>query len=250
MKLVKLGGSVITYKGERKRFRRGVMEALAKQLAPFKEGLCLVHGGGSFGHPLSHRYSLHGGMAGGQDLLGFAEVHRSMRELNQRVLRALHGWQVPAVSIPAATLVSVRGGRVVDFRGEAFIQHLKAGLVPVTFGDVVLDALKGSAILSGDDLMVELTRLLEPEAAIFVTDVDGVRGADGSLLPLITSSLPDIPWQREETDVTGGMRRKLDIMLDIAKEGCRCLLINGMVPERLQAALKGRKVPCTEVRWV
>ncbi|MFQ5838264.1 MAG: isopentenyl phosphate kinase [Thermoplasmata archaeon] len=250
MKLVKLGGSVITYKGERGRFRRKTVETLAEELSPFKEDLCLVHGGGSFGHPLAHHHDLHRGMRDRRQLEGFVEVHSSMRELNGRVLRSLHSRHIPAVSLPPAPLVSVRGGEIVTFRGEPFTQCLEAGLVPVTFGDVVIDALRGSSILSGDDLMVHLIRLLRPEVAIFVADVDGVRGPDGSILPVISSRVPDLPFERDETDVTGGLKRKLELMLEISREGSRCLLINGMVPGRLLAALEGRKVPCTEVRWV
>lgn len=239
---------MITYKGERRRFRGKVMDSLARELAPFKGALCIVHGGGSYGHPLAHRYGLHRGM-GPQQLVGFAEVHRSMRQLNDRVLGALHAKGIPAVSIPPAPLVSVRDGKVMAFRGDAIVEHLDLGLVPVTFGDVVPDSSRGSSILSGDDLMVQLARLLRPEAAIFVTDVDGVMGPDGALLPIITSRVPDLPWELEGTDVTGGLKRKLSLMLDIAKEGCRCLLLNGRAPGRLRAALEGKEVPSTEVRW-
>ncbi len=249
MKLVKLGGSVITFKGKQRRFRAKVTGNLAKEMAPFKDGLCIVHGGGSFGHPLAHRHDLHRGLRGREQLAGFAEVHRSMRELNGRVLRALQEEGIPALSIPPATLVAVEGGEVTSFAGEPFMEYLKAGLVPVTFGDVVLDSLRGSSILSGDDLMVLLARLLKPEVAIFVVDVEGVRGPDGSVLPVVTSELPELTWEEDEADVTGGLRRKVSMMLRLARDGFRCLLIGGTARGRLRAALEGRDVPGTEVRW-
>ncbi len=226
-----------------------MMASLAREIAPFKRELCIVHGGGSYGHPTALRYGLHEGLRAPEQLMGFAEVHRSMRELNERVLQALHATGIPAISIPPGPLVTLRQGEVVSFMGEPFLQHLNAGLVPVTFGDVVLDAARGSSILSGDDLMLLLARLLRPEAAIFVADVEGVIGRDGSLLPLVTSPPPDLPWSEVETDVTGGLKRKLSLMLELARDGFRCHIVSGLVRGRLRAVLEGREVPGTEVRW-
>lgn len=247
MKLVKLGGSAITYKGRDRRFRRRVTERLAAELAPFKDDLCIVHGGGSFGHPLAHAFRLQQGMAGADQLQGFAQVHHSMRDLNLRVLGVLQAQGIPAVSIPPALLVTVENGKVSSFASKTFWQHIDRGLVPVTFGDVVLDGVRGSSILSGDDLMLHLARDLDPELAVFVADVEGVRGPDGSILQEVSRPLPDLTYP-EGRDVTGGLQRKLDLMMQMAEEGHRCLLLSGLVRGRLKAALEGRRVPGTEVR--
>lgn len=248
MHLVKLGGSVITYKGERQRFRTATMAALATELAPFREDLCIVHGGGSFGHPGAYRHGLHRGMKGAAQRAGFAEVQRRMRGLNGRVLDALHAEGVPAVSLPPAPLVKVRDGEVLAFQGDPFLAFLEAGLVPVTFGDAVLDAGQGSAILSGDEIMVQLARILRPEAAIFVGDVEGVRGPDGALLRVVTAPLERLARDPDAHDVTGGLGGKLEAMLSIAREGTPTSLLSGLVPGRLRDALAGKSVPGTAVR--
>lgn len=247
MKLVKLGGSVITYKGRRPRYRGKVVEALAAELAPFRDELCIVHGGGSFGHPLAHRYGLHEGTEGSDRTMGFALLHASMRDLNGRVLEALRSMGIHSVSIPPPSLLTMDGGKIASFRGQTFLDHLEAGLVPVTFGDVVLDESQGSAIVSGDDLMFHLSRLLDPQLVIFVADVEGIRGADGSIVPVVSPPLPDLGGP-EGIDVTGGLNRKLEAMLQIARLGTRVLLLSGLVPGRLRAALEGREVPGTIVR--
>ncbi len=248
MKLVKLGGSVITYKGSRPRYRRKVMEGLAAELAPFRDELCIVHGGGSFGHPLAYRFGLHRGIDRRKQLMGFAEVHASMRDLNTRVLKALRSEAIPAVSVSPPLLVKMVGGKVASFRGQSLLDHLEAGLVPVTFGDVVLDEAQGSAIVSGDELMYQLARLVRPEIAVFVADVGGVKDANGSVIPSISSPLPELEDVEEGIDVTGGLGGKVDAMLRIAREGPRCLLLSGLVEGRLGRALQGGTVPCTEVR--
>lgn len=245
MKLVKLGGSVITYKGGGPRFRRQVTAGLAAELRPFRDDLCLVHGGGSFGHPLARAHSLHRGGAPG---LGFATVQRSMRRLNGRVLDALHSEAVPAVPLPPSGLVRMEDGEVLDLDTGPFREALEAGLVPVTFGDAVLDPGRGSAICSGDDLMLHLATGLDADRAVFAADVDGVALPDGTLLPEVRGEVPDLPWSRVPEDVTGGLRRKVELMVTMARKGCPCLLVNGRVPGRLTAALRGEEVVATAVR--
>ncbi len=249
MNLIKLGGSALTIKGSLPRVRRKVLEALSSELSPFRGDLCLVHGGGSFGHPLALAYGLHRGLRGDDGLMGFAEVQRRMRDLNGQVLDALHASGLPAVSVPPAPLVRMRGGDLESLSVDPFREALEAGLVPVTFGDVALDAVQGAAICSGDDLMVHLARALRPNLALFVADVEGIVGPEGGVLEVIRGEVPDLAWREPAEDVTGGMRAKVQCMLDIARHGTRCLLVSGLVPGRVQAVLEGQRVPATEVRW-
>ncbi|MFQ5987095.1 MAG: isopentenyl phosphate kinase [Thermoplasmata archaeon] len=248
MYLIKLGGSALTYKGSRPRVRRKVLAELAAELAPFKGDLCLVHGGGSFGHPLAHAHGLHRGLRGDDGVMAFAEVQRSMRDLNGRVLEALHAAGLPAVSVPPASLVRMRAGDLESLSTRPFQEALGAGLVPVTYGDAALDAVQGAAICSGDDLMVHLARALRPELALFVADVEGIVGPEGRVLDVIRGEVPDLSWTEPPEDVTGGMRAKVLRMLDIARDGSRCLLVSGFVPGRVGAVLGGERVPATEVR--
>jgi isopentenyl phosphate kinase len=249
MYLVKLGGSALTFKGSRPRVRRKVLASLASELAPFQGDLCLVHGGGSFGHPLAHATGLHRGLRGDDGMMAFAEVQRRMRDLNGHVLDALHAAGVPAVSVPPAPLVRMQAGHLESLATRPFQEALKAGLVPVTHGDAALDAEQGAAIVSGDDLMVHLARALRPNLTLFVADVEGIVGPDGRLVDVIRGKVPDLAWEAPPEDVTGGMQAKVSRMLDIARDGSRCLLVSGHVPGRVGAVLAGDEVRATEVRW-
>ncbi len=249
MYLIKLGGSALTFKGSRPRVRRKVLAALSSELSSFRGDLCLVHGGGSFGHPLAHKYGLQRGLADNNGLMGFAEVQRRMRDLNGQVLDALHAAGIPAVSVPPASLVRMRGGDLESLSVGPFREALAAGLIPVTFGDAALDTVQGAAICSGDDLMVHLARALRPDLALFIADVEGILGPDGGLVEVIRDEVPKLAWKKPAADVTGGMRAKVQCMLDIARDGSRCLLVSGLIPGRVQAVLGGQKVPSTEVRW-
>jgi len=55
---------------------------------------------------------------------------------------------------------------------------LEAGFVPVVHGDAVIDSSRGCSILSGDTLMVALSKAFQPRYCVFVTNVDGVYDRD------------------------------------------------------------------------
>ena len=125
---------------------------------------------------------------------------------------------------------------------------LAAKLVPVLGGDVVLDAARKWGIVSGDVIMARLAQQLEPERAIFVTDVDGIfdRWPGGALLPRIGPD--DIPFAGPSGahDITGGMAGKLLRAREVAKHA-PVLVLNGNVSGRLADALAGKDVVGTRV---
>lgn len=248
MNLVKLGGSVLTIKGERPLLRAAPMTRLAAELADVDDDLTLVHGAGSFGHPQARR-----AFADGIDPQALAETHRWVQTLNLRLVEKLHERDVPAVTFTANSLARCRGGDLVRFDTTPFAEALELGLVPVTHGDVVPDDDEGYSVVSGDAFMVELARALEPERVVFVTDVDGIHDRDptahddAELLDEVTSPDDVEAGGARTTDVTGGMAGKLEAMLRIG-ETCPCWVVNGLVAGRLTEVLKGEKVVGTRIR--
>ncbi|HUP43640.1 MAG TPA: glutamate 5-kinase, partial [Thermoanaerobaculia bacterium] len=49
------------------------------------------------------------------------------------------------------------------------------------------------------------------------------------------------------TDVTGGMRHRLETALALARRGIPSLIFDGAAPGRLAAALRGEAVPGTRI---
>lgn len=252
--LVKLGGSVLTDKGDAPVLREEVLARLAEELAPAAtDGLVVVHGAGSFGHPQADR-AFGGDLAGDvADALALAETHRLVTQLNLHLVEALHDQGVAAVTLPAHTLGRCRRGELVRFDTLPFDAALDAGLVPVTHGDVVPDTDRGFSVVSGDRLMVELAEDLRPRRALFVTDVDGLFDRDPRLhddaerLDVVSDPAQlDAGAASSGPDVTGGMGGKLDEMLQVARR-TECRVLNGLVPGRLAEALKGGEVVGTRV---
>lgn len=248
MNLVKLGGSVLTVKGEAPRLREPVIDRLAHELSRGDDDLVLVHGAGSYGHPQARR-----AFAEGIDAMGLTETHRAVSTLNLRLVEALHDHGVPAVTLSGNALARSADGDLVSFETAPFEAALEAGLVPVTHGDVVPDETERFAVISGDAFMVELAEALAPERAVFVTDVDGLHDRDphhhddAELLAEVTGPGDLRATGARGADVTGGMGGKLEALLAIA-ERCETWVINGLVEDRLTEVLKGEKVVGTRVR--
>ena len=62
MMILKLGGSLLTDKRKERSLREEDLKRIGKEIAEgaqaIKGGLVIVHGGGSFGHPLASKYDL------------------------------------------------------------------------------------------------------------------------------------------------------------------------------------------------
>jgi isopentenyl phosphate kinase len=254
MILVKLGGSVITDKGRYRTFDLGTTGRLAAEIAVTGEKVVLVHGAGSFGHMLAKEHRLHLGITEGSQLMGAAQVMSDVRELDLEVCRCMAENGLPVVPLPPASCARMRGGELHDLDLEAFKRYLDLGMVPMTFGDVVWDEERGLSICSGDQLIMSLAREFRPGKVIFVTDVDGVFTADpmqdvgAKLIERVDRTvLAALPRTERNVAVTGGMYAKIRYMIDMAELTGDCLVLNGRVSGRLQAALRGEVVTASKV---
>jgi isopentenyl phosphate kinase len=99
---------------------------------------------------------------------------------------------------------------------------LMLGIVPVIHGDVVMDLSKGACIVSGDQLVRYLAVALRINRVGLATDVPGVLDG-GVVVPAITrKTVPALQiGSSSHTDVTGGMRGKIDELLILADAGIR-----------------------------
>ena len=254
MMIVKLGGSVITRKDRYRSFRREVTRRLAGEIADSGERVIIVHGAGSFGHLLAWKHALHEGRKNEKQIPALARVMQDVRDLDQKVLAELHDALLPAVSIPPAACARMRNGVLVSLDTELFSDYIELGAIPVSFGDVVLDEVKGFGICSGDQIIRVLAKEFSPERVIFCADVDGVCTADpnsnkdAKLLRTVDSScLDSVNRKTCYVDVTGGMHGKLSNMIEIARGGADVMVINGLEKGRLKAALQGKEPVGTRV---
>jgi isopentenyl phosphate kinase len=226
--LIKFGGSVITDKtGEQVPdlpvMRRLAGELRAARAASPELSIVLGHGSGSFGHTVAARYGIHRGIAAGGGWQGFAETSAAALRLNRILVDELLAAGLPALALqPSATLRSC-GGSISHWSVDQVEQALAHALLPVVHGDVSFDSLQGSAIISTEQLFAYLAQhtalrpariILVGESAVF--SADPRRDPAATPIPLITrhtiTGVLGGAGGSHGTDVTGGMRAKLELM--------------------------------------
>ena len=254
MILIKLGGSVITDKSSYKRFNKDIVSRLCREIKDSGKDVMIVHGAGSFGHVIAKEFELQKGHIRDDQIDAITKVSRDVRELNGMVISELMDSGIPAVSIPTGSCFVMDDGDL-QMNAEVLRGYSDLGIVPVMFGDVVLDRKKGFGICSGDTIMERLTDIFSPEMVVFVSDVDGLYdrdpkvSKDAKLIAEVNENvLETIPAETTVADVTGGVHAKMRSMLNLCSDSRDCILVNGMVDGRLRSLLTGGKVICTRVR--
>ena len=250
---LKLGGSLITDKDRPSTPRPETLERLAAEIAAARAaqpGLALVlgHGSGSFGHSAARRHGTRHGVQSALQWLGFQEVWREARALNQIVLEACLHAGLPVMAFPPSAAVLSREGQVLRWDLEPLRRALQAGLMPLVNGDTVFDETRGGAILSTEEAFIYLAHHLRP-ARILLAGLEPGVWADfptcSRLLEEITpetlSGLSKGLGGSASVDVTGGMREKVEIMLALASQipGFRAQIFTGQQPGLLTRVLLG-----------
>ncbi|MEM0021173.1 MAG: isopentenyl phosphate kinase [Fervidicoccaceae archaeon] len=262
MKVVlKLGGSLITDKAKAYTAREEIIQSLARRMkeAQDKGALILVvHGGGSFGHVAAKSEIDKHGKLHPTSVPG---ISSAMMNLNSIVMTHLLRAGLRAVTYPphSMCLYSCRESRF-NCSLEPLYEAADAGLLPVTFGDVVLGE-RGCEpkIISGDDLALMMGSRIGADRIIFATDVDGVMRNPSNPLTLIeTIRAEDIPKIISEisftsngtVDVTSGLLGKIMKIysyLSSLSQRPEVLIINGRIEERVLGALLGADVRGTRI---
>ncbi|RLF45228.1 MAG: acetylglutamate kinase [Thermoplasmata archaeon] len=245
MIIVKLGGSIISDKNKPFSFNESVVKQIAEEIAAFypAKKFLLVHGGGSFGHPLAKKYKIREGLKK-ENMSGVSKIHQAMLELNKKIIEIFLDTGLPAFSISSSSIFIIKNGQIVDGWTRVIEESIARDFIPVLFGDVAIAKDKGIDILSGDQIISYLAGKLKPEKVIFLMDVDGIYDKnpkiheDARLIEEINEKI-SLRQEAAGIDVTGGVRNKIDEALKIP---CPVYFINGMVRGNLTKAIKGERV--------
>ena len=133
---------------------------------------------------------------------------------------------------------------------------LEGGLVPVVYGDVMLDQERGGMIASTEASFAYLATRLRPQIVLLA----GLEGGVYSDFPRGRTVIPvlsRLDWENlrgqvggsADADVTGGMASKVEGMLDLMRSlpGLRALIYSGETPDATRRALLGEEVVGT---WI
>lgn len=257
--LIKLGGSLITDKARPETPRPEVIARLAREIAGASCRLIVGHGSGSFGHVAARRYGIAEGIHSPDQLPGLSLTQQRAAALHRLVVEALAEVRALPYSIAPSSCIVTAAGHPAAFADEPLLQALENGLLPVLYGDVVMDREQGAAICSTEQVFETVARCLLDRGwtirrALWLGETDGLYDESGQTIPHL-SGVSGISFEEaaraigspKGTDVTGGMRLRLETALTLAKLGIPSLLLNGLTPGLLSQALQGETVPGTEI---
>jgi isopentenyl phosphate kinase len=282
VRLVKLGGSVITDKSTPFSYRDSVVRALGREMSSSGLPIVLVHGGGSFGHPVAGKYGLTSRKSSPSSE-GVSETRRAMFDLHGKVCSSLSSAGMRPYTFSPVNLLLEEGRRNPHSASSFLEDLLRGGMTPITFGDVVRDA-DGFRIISGDTICAELAVMLRAELCIMAMDVDGLLGEDGRVIRSLdvgedggAEDNENREMKRRRTregddegsahpaesvpldnilgvpglgraDATGGINSKMREAMRMASSGTEVRLVSGLKPAEFSKALKGVGFYGTSVR--
>lgn len=246
-KILKIGGSILTDKSRSLAPRPEEIARIAAEIAIRPEDLVLVHGAGSFGHIPAKKYGLP------QEFSpeGLRRTHLSVSRLCEMVVEALGQVGVECLPVHPLSAAMLRQGRIESFFLGPVKEMIKNGIMPVLHGDVAMDASRGAAIVSGDQLVAYLAGELEADTVAVGSNVDGVLVSGRPLPSMGRNDLSQ--FERDigasaGVDVTGGMRGKLEELLELADRGTESVIFNAGKKGNITRALKGESVGTRIVR--
>ncbi len=269
--LLKLGGAVITNKDIPESVREDVLKRLIEEIARARKDreilLVLGNGAGSFAHVPAVRYKTMDGFISEDSRMGMAITQDAAARLNRIVVNECLKQEIPAVTLSPSNSLVTEKKVAISWFSDVFEEYLKKGLLPVTYGDVLVDKAQGCTIWSTDKVFSFFAREFEArgwevDQIIHVTEASGVWMREGSdwkmengekkIYSTITPSMRDVVkaamTDTKGFDVTGGMWHKIEEALSLTELGITTRIISGLVPGNLSAVLLGNTSIGTTLR--
>lgn len=227
---LKLGGSLITDKDLPFTARVDVIREVSGQIKAAlakNPGLRLLlgHGSGSFGHAAAEAAGYPRWKGNSFDSRGFQAIQKAARDLNRLVVEEFNRIGLPALSFPPSASIQSSDKKIIEWNVQPIQKALNQGLLPVIYGDAVLDDQLGGVIYSTEELFLYLINHLHPDKVLIAGKEAGVW-EDFPKRRRLIAVLTEENFRKFETsintsqsvDVTGGMLRKALLLLQMRKE--------------------------------
>ena len=251
--IIKIGGSVLTKKDHAQKplLQENVISTIAKELSQYWKSsiqrIVLVHGVGSFAHPLAYKYNLADLKNVKKSPVGVSLTHAAVQDLQGKITKLLLREQLPIFPFSTASMVQQKMGRIKSFNILPIQRLLEKRMIPLLSGDMVVDEATGFSVCSGDQITAYLANMLFAQRVIFLTDVNGIytadpkRNKDAKIVPILDKKrlLPTLRTSLKLTkkDVTGAIQGKL---AEIVTVSAPVIVCNGLQKGNLLKALQGK----------
>lgn len=259
--IIKLGGSLITDKSKPFSLRKDIIKRCIKEIIKSNEKLILIHGGGSFGHPIAKEYDIYDGFNPNlkNQIFGLAKTHEVMTQLNSHIIKEFLNLNYPAISIQPSSIFKKLDGKI-SIISTSNIEHLlNLNILPILYGDIIIDTQKSFSILSGDQIIVELCKSLETykvKKVIFAIEKDGIfiKDPEKPLSPKLLNNIGleglekiELADLDKKIDITGGIESKIASIKEVVKLNIPVQIINGLKSDYLYKAIKNIDLISTRI---
>jgi isopentenyl phosphate kinase len=256
--LIKLGGSVITIKDKSFTPNTAIIRRMAEEISETcLKSIVIIHGGGSYGHPIAKEYNIREGYQNPEQLVGFSKTRQTMMELNKLVIDAFIEINLPVVSVQPSSFIFTEDGRIKEFDLTILKKLINLKMIPVLYGDAVLDTKRGFTILSGDQIISNLAVSLNVDKMVLCVDVDGLYSEDPKMNPkakfIKRITLDEIRillkniGNSKAIDVTGGMYGKIVELIPALEKGVEVKMINATKANNIYKTLRNQDVKGTTI---
>ncbi len=256
--LLKLGGSLLTDKNKPFSLREDILESCLSQIIESKKAIILIHGGGSFGHPIAKKYQISQGLNDSikDQIIGLSKTHKAMNEFNSIIINKMLDNGRSAISVQPSSIFIQDFNEIIFKSIDPIEKMLDLGIIPVLYGDILLSWDSSFTILSGDQIILKLCEKIQKykiSKVIFAIEEDGIyikdNGNEKLALKLRSNDLVDLKLAEldQKIDVTGGIRGKLETIKEIIKFGIPVQIINGIKNKNILKALNNEYLECTSI---
>jgi isopentenyl phosphate kinase len=256
--IIKIGGSVLTGHGNKPSIDLKNTLRLCSELKPHYQTCLLIHGTGNYGKPPAIKYGYYkSGLIDSTNSAIALEIKKSLQKLNLKFVDKLHCEGIPAKGILLDRFYDNQNQLIdEDKLLEILSIEFDSTMLPVLYGDLIELPDGSFQVISSDDIVSTLTKMLKPKSTIFLSNVDGVflagkasKNGNRYLTPVLNAinvSQIDIS-PKDSYDVSGGMSKKVAIALEAARYCNQCFIGNGFTAGLLHNLLNNKKVKGTDI---
>jgi isopentenyl phosphate kinase len=185
-----------------------------------------------------------------------AATQRRAADLHHIVVAAMADAGARPFSFAPSSFLLASGGRIVEAFTKPIFEALERGLVPVVYGDVVLDRARGATIVPTEELFLIVAKAAARRRqtiarAVWLGETEGILGDDGRAIARFTASEALRAAGRVRgaagVDVTGGVALRLRAAGALARAGVPSSIVDGRRPGRLAAFVAGDAPGGTQV---
>ncbi len=256
--LLKLGGSLLTDKNKPFSLREDILESCVNQIIDSKKLIVLIHGGGSFGHPIAKKYQISQGLNDSikDQIIGLSKTHQAMNKFNSIIINKILETGCSAISVQPSSIFFHDFNEIIIKSIDPIEKLLELGIIPVLYGDILLSRDSSFTILSGDQIILKLCEKIQKfniSKVIFAIEEDGIyledNGKKRLALKLKSKELRNLKLAEfdQKIDVTGGIKGKLENIQEILNFNIPVQIINGIKNKNVLKALKNQYIECTSI---